>query len=228
MLQNPFSRHTLVFAIRLLLTLLILTQNCLSLGGGGVTTPNCTFGIGPINSTVNGGSLTLAALQVTINEPDAAWSLSPTGSGRPGGVTLSNLTPGTYTIYFAPVSGLLAPPPSTVTLTGGYLITATATYADLLGGTLAGTDLEYSSWIGYYTYSSYPFVYVYGLGYEYVFPSGSGYFFYDYQSGHFWYTEPDYFPFVYDFSLNTYLYYYPGNGSPRYFYDYSANQVISE
>jgi len=99
---------------------------------------------------------------------------------------------------------------------------------DALGGTVVGTDLKKSPWLGHYTYSDYPLIYQYNLGYEYIYDAGAGFYFYDYASGHFWYTQATYYPFVYDFSLATYLYYYNGNGSPRYFFDYATNRVISQ
>jgi len=112
------------------------------------------------------------------------------------------------------------------TVAHAFLLTPT----DSFGGAFAGTNLKLSPWFGYYTFASYPLIYQYSLGYEYVFPAGSGVYLYDYTSGHFWYTQSNYFPFIYDFSLNCYLYYYPGNGHPRYFYKFSASNagVISE
>jgi len=101
--------------------------------------------------------------------------------------------------------------------------------ADLFGGTNSGPNMNYSPWFGYYTIDSYPLVYEYNLGYEYAFDAGGGaVYLYDYASGHFWYTQGGYFPFVFDFTLNTYLYYYPGNGNPRYFYNYNTGKIISE
>jgi len=103
---------------------------------------------------------------------------------------------------------------------------------DAFGGVAAGSGLYYSSWFGYYSYIAYPFIYHDTLGYEYVFPSGSGVYLYDYRSNHFWYTQQTYYPFVYDFSLGAFLYYYTNNanGAPRYFYKFSAVNpgVISE
>jgi len=95
--------------------------------------------------------------------------------------------------------------------------------SDLFGGTVSGAGVKRSPWFGHYLYGSYPLVYQYNLGYEYAYagPNG-GVYLYDYTSGHFWYTQSGYFPFVYDFTLNCYLYYYAGNGSPRYFYKFSA------
>jgi hypothetical protein len=82
---------------------------------------------------------------------------------------------------------------------------------------------------GYYSYLSYPrYIYHFYLGYEYVSdPSDGkrGAYLYDFASGHWWYTSPTYpFPYVYDFSLSAFPYYYPDTKnaghyttSPRYF-----------
>jgi len=95
-------------------------------------------------------------------------------------------------------------------------------------GTLVGNNLVYSPWLGYYSYTSYPLVYSYHLGYEYAFPSSSGVYLYDYKSGHFFYTQGNYYPFVYDFTRTTYLYFYQGDPDSRYFYDYADDDVIEE
>jgi len=113
--------------------------------------------------------------------------------------------------------------------TGNYTIRKGAVAPDAFGGTVVnGGALKYSSWFGYYTYSSYPLVYQYYLGYEYVFPTNGGVYLYDYTSGHFWYTQSSYFPYLYDFSLNSFLYYYEANTPHRHFYDSNTNQVITE
>lgn len=92
---------------------------------------------------------------------------------------------------------------------------------------------------GYYSYLSDPhYIYHFDLGYEYVSdPSDGkrGAYLYDFASGHWWYTTPSFpFPYVYDFSLNAFLYYYPDTKSaghyttsPRYFYDFANSQIIT-
>ena len=92
---------------------------------------------------------------------------------------------------------------------------------------------------GYYSYLADPrWVFHFDLGYEYWFDANdaqSGIFFYDFSSGHFFYTSPSFpFPYLYDFSLNTLLYYYPDPNNPghyttnpRFFFDFATGQVIS-
>ena len=99
---------------------------------------------------------------------------------------------------------------------------------DAFGGVVTGVDLKRSAWFGHYSYSTYPLVYEYYLGYEYTFPTNGGVYLYDYSSGHFWYTQSSYFPFIYDFGLNAFLYYYQANTPHRHFYDFGTNAIISE
>ena len=101
---------------------------------------------------------------------------------------------------------------------------------DLFGGTISGTNLKQSSWFGAYNYASYPIVYQFNLGWEYAYDAGNGggVYLFDYTSGHFWYTQASYFPVIYDFSLNDYLYYYQANSPKRHFYNFGSSQVISE
>jgi len=92
---------------------------------------------------------------------------------------------------------------------------------------------------GYYSYLTDPhFIYHFDMGYEYWFDANNadrGIFFYDFMSNHFFYTSPSFpFPYLYDFSLNTALYYYPDphnpgryTTNPRYFYNFATGQIIT-
>jgi predicted lipoprotein with Yx(FWY)xxD motif len=91
---------------------------------------------------------------------------------------------------------------------------------------------------GYYSYlPDQNYIYHFDAGYEYVFDAndGGGVYLYDFTSGHWWYTGRTYpFPYVYDFSLGAFLYYYPNTSSAghyttnsRYFYNFTAAAIIS-
>ena len=92
---------------------------------------------------------------------------------------------------------------------------------------------------GYYSYLTDPrFIYHFDMGYEYWFNANdgqNGIYFYDFMSTHFFYTSPSFpFPYLYDFSLNTVLYYYPDTNNPghyttnpRYFYNFATGQIIT-
>lgn len=94
-------------------------------------------------------------------------------------------------------------------------------------------------YFGYYSYlSDTRYIYHFDLGYEYVFDANdgkSGVYFYDFKTGDFFYTSPIFpFPCLYDFTLNTVLYYYPDPNNAghyntsgiRYFYDFATGKII--
>jgi hypothetical protein len=74
------------------------------------------------------------------------------------------------------------------------------------------------------------------LGYEYVIPgstAGSEYF-YDLASKHWWYTTSSLFPYLYDFSLSSWIFYFTNTQSqgqysanPRYFSNLTTDMIIT-
>ncbi len=99
------------------------------------------------------------------------------------------------------------------------------------------------NFFGYYAYLSDPrFIFHFDLGYEYWFDNNAndgraGIFFYDFKSGSFFYTSPVFpFPYLYDFSLQAVLYYFPDPNNPeryntngtRFFYNYATGQIITK
>lgn len=96
------------------------------------------------------------------------------------------------------------------------------------------------NYFGYYSYLADPhYIYHFDLGYEYLFDAddgNGGVYFYDFASSDFFYSSPTFpFPYLYDFNLSSTLYYYPITTSaghyttgPRYFYNFSAQQIITK
>ena len=97
------------------------------------------------------------------------------------------------------------------------------------------------NYFGYFSYLADPhYIYHFDLGYEYVFDAAdgeSGVYLYDFTSSDFFYTSPTFpFPYLYDFELETVLYYYPDPGQGghydtdgvRYFYDFATGKIISK
>jgi len=112
------------------------------------------------------------------------------------------------------------------------------------GAISLGLGVWYLQWFhgnifGYFVYLPSPnWIYHFDMGYEYYSDPMDGQrsiYFYDFASGHFFYTSPSYpFPYLYDFSLNTMLYYYPDTHrpghyttNPRYFYNFATHQIIT-
>ncbi len=94
---------------------------------------------------------------------------------------------------------------------------------------------------GYYAYLSTPgFLYHFDLGYEYAIDAQDnqgGVYLYDFASGGWFYTSRTFaFPYLYDFRLNSTVYYYPDPEHPgryntdgvRYFYMFATGQIIAE
>lgn len=91
---------------------------------------------------------------------------------------------------------------------------------------------------GYYTFAGSGWIDHADMGYEYYIDAqdaADGVYFFDFSSGGFWYTTPALFPYLFDFSLNSWLYYYadpnnPGHytSNPRTFYNYATAQVITK
>jgi hypothetical protein len=146
----------------------------------------------------------------------------------------------TLTFYNAVASGVAgnglddvsvaAMPPSTF-FTGQAALSDSVYYLAFSNG----------NYFGYYSYLTDPhYLYHFDLGYEYVFDANdgkSGVYLYDFKSDDFFYTSPTFpFPYLYDFSLNSVLYYYPDPNNPghyntagvRYFYDFNTGQIISK
>ena len=95
---------------------------------------------------------------------------------------------------------------------------------------------------GYYAYlNDARYIYHFDLGYEYIFDANDNnsraVYLYDFKSGHFFYTSPTFpFPYLYDFTLNTVLYYYPdpnnagryNTNGVRYFYRFDTGTIFAQ
>ncbi len=89
----------------------------------------------------------------------------------------------------------------------------------------------------YYTTAFSPYLYHYDMGFSYYIDAGdsaNGAYLYDFASSSFWYTSPTLFPYIYDFNLKAFLYYYrdPNDSTrytsnPRYFYNFGTNAIIT-
>jgi hypothetical protein len=86
---------------------------------------------------------------------------------------------------------------------------------------------------GYYTHMGGGWIYHFDMGYEYVSGSGPAVDLWDMGSGHWWYTNTGAFPYVYDFTLNAWLYYFPATNnaghyttSPRYFANMTTGVIF--
>lgn len=89
---------------------------------------------------------------------------------------------------------------------------------------------------GYYNDTSFPFIYHDDLGFEYVIDAANaahGVYLYDFKLGVFFYTDPQIFPYLYNFGTNSFFYYFadtnrPGHytTNPRVFYNFGNGQFV--
>ena len=115
------------------------------------------------------------------------------------------------------------------------------TGASALGNGVYYLNFDSGNYFGYYSYLADPnYIYHFDLGYEYVTDANdgkAGVYFYDFKSGTFFYTSPSFpFPYMYDFSRQSVVYYYPDAGNAghyntngvRYFYDCTTGETFSK
>jgi hypothetical protein len=154
----------------------------------------------------------------------------------------ANLGPGVYPCTVT-ISGTAGTPAAAVT--GAISVTLTVSpltgFAGATnggGGTLLLTFPSPGNLFGYFVYlSSGNWMYHADLGYEYFIAAndaGHGFYMYDLKSGHWWYSSPTLFPYLYDFSLNAWLYYFPSTSlaghyttNPRYFANLTTGAIFT-
>ncbi len=125
--------------------------------------------------------------------------------------------------------------PETVTA----IFSASTQPAFFTGQVSLGAGVEYLQFpnkniFGYYNFPSSSILYHYDMGFEaFVAGSASDVYLYDFTSGHWWYSSTTLFPYLFDFSLNTWLYYFPDTKNPghyttnpRYFSNLTTGQIF--
>lgn len=152
--------------------------------------------------------------------------------------TVSNLMAGNN--YFFAVSshdadGLESVLSSEVSLTTTNLMFLQNSISQ--GNNMAYLQFEDGAAFGDYNVKYFPWLYHYDLGYEYVWETddgSGGVYFYDANSESFWYTGRTLWPFIYDFTLEAWLYYFPDSKrpghymtNPRTFYNFGTGEIIT-
>ncbi len=91
---------------------------------------------------------------------------------------------------------------------------------------------------GYYSYAVFPYLYHFDFGFIYFLDPNDGQgniYFYDFASQTWFYSGTGLWPYMYDFTLNTFLYYFPDTNrpgryttNPRQFFNFKTNTVIAK
>jgi len=188
-----------------------------------------------------------ASMPITLSPPPTQYKLTITASPAAGGI-VTPANGGTYAAgtvvpitataasgyQFTGWTGTVANPSSastTVTMSAAEAVTANfsslSTPAAFFTGQVSlGSGVEYLQFpdntvFGYYSFVASSIFYHYDMGYEAFIPgSASDLYLYDFASGHWWYTSNTLIPYLYDFTLKTWIYYFPNTTSPGH---YSAN-----
>ena len=234
----------LTMAVGLPLTLkaqntLLLQENNLSGVEGNPQTFYFTVVDDTLQVTASGqaGNVSIAVLPVT----------DPSDTGTLGGSFYVN---GLLTAYNIPPGAYKAVVTSTSSYVGVnfsiYEIGSTQISSFFYGETFISNGVYYlafpsGNYFGYYSFLTDPnYIYHFDLGYEYCFDAAdgkSGVYFYDFASNDFFYTSPSFpFPYLYDFGLQSTVYYYPdpnnagryNTNGVRYFYVFNTGQIISK
>jgi uncharacterized repeat protein (TIGR02543 family) len=189
-------------------------------------------------------------VQLTITaSPAAGGTVTPAnGSSYASGTVVPITATANSGYQFTGWTGPVASASSastTVTMSAAETVTAnfTATAGhpaffsgeDFLSGIVYYLQFPDSNLFGYYEYLSSSILYHFDMGYEAFIPgSGGSIYFYDFGSGHWWYTSSSLFPYIYDFSLGTFIYYFPSatnpghyTTDPRYFSNLTTKMIFS-
>jgi hypothetical protein len=152
-------------------------------------------------------------------------------------------TPGVYTCTLTlsagtggnPVAPALYTTATTVTLNLSPLPFFNGEYNG--GGGMLLLHFPDGTSFGYFAYLGGSWIYQLDLGYESVIPANdasNGVYMYDLKSGHWFYTNPGSFPYLYDFTLRAWLYYFPSStlsdrylSNPRYFANMTTGLVFT-
>ena len=161
---------------------------------------------------------------------DASWSTLCGPDTSFGGATpwFQQLitSPGVYPAFSASTNGVI----------GALTITSFFNGSVSLGSGVLYLQFPDGTPFGYYTVLTGGWIYHFDLGYEYVDPgndAANSVYMWDLASGHWWYTNPAEFPYLYDFTLSAWLYYYPSattgryTSNPRYFANMTTKQIFA-
>jgi hypothetical protein len=152
----------------------------------------------------------------------------------------------TYFCYYTPTNGffMLTQPG------GGFQVGTFVANSQVMPAFFNGSSnvtreisfLQFSNGtpFGYYNTAdfTFPLFYHYDMGFEWFFDANNdthGAYLYDYSSSTFFYTDPTLFPYLYDFTLNSWLYYFPDannpghyTSNPRWFYELNNQKFITK
>jgi hypothetical protein len=187
----------------------------------------------------------VAGVSVTFTAPSSgasgtfpgggtSFTTSTNSSGIATAATFTaNANAGTYTVTAA--SAGLPTVGFALTNTGATTHPAFFNGEVFLGGNIYYLQFPDTNLFGYYGYLSGSILYHLDMGYEaFIAATGGQIYFYDFASGHWWYSSASLFPYLYDFTLSTFIYYFPNTTNPghyttnpRYFSNLTTGKIFT-
>jgi hypothetical protein len=175
----------------------------------------------PVSWTITQGSASLIGTQSTS---DAGGNVRTSiALGQLPGTVLVTVSTGSTQVVF------------TLMNTNAQLPTAFFTGEASLGSGVYYLQSPSGNLFGYYNFPSSSMLYHYDMGFEgFIAGPGDTIYFYDFSSSHWWYTSNSLFPYLYDFNLRTWIYYFPNTkavghytANPRYFSNLSSGLIFT-
>jgi len=237
----------------------VLTISKMHTGNFSQGQTGANYGVAVSNAATAGP--TTGAVTVTEAIPPGLTLVSMAGTGwtcPAGGNTCTRSDALAAGSSYAPIavtvnvaSNASSPQVNQVSVSGGGSATANATDSTTItqaghpaffaGEVALGSGVYYlalpdGSLFGYYTYTGGGWIYHFDMGYEDVVPasSGNGVYLWDLASGHWWYTNSGTFPYLYDFTLKAWIYYFPAANNaghytttPRYFVNTTTGVIFT-
>jgi hypothetical protein len=183
-----------------------------------------------------------------IAETHGNYSYALTNAAA-GCFTLTDSTSGSSTEYFAFYNAgsgfFMVTQPSGGYEVGNFTVSNLIPTMFFIGQTDLSTNVDWLQFpngntFGYYDVMDFgfPCFYHFDMGFEWYFDANNsehGAYLYDFSSKTFFYTDPQTFPNLYDFTLKSWIYYFPDpnqaghyTSKPRYFYNYETKRIITK
>jgi hypothetical protein len=195
-----------------------------------------------VDVTASGGQ-PIAGLTLIPGGPDCSWlSLTLTSTSTPSRLRVAVINqlkaPGTTSCSFM-LRGSMGSPAVTISTQPIAFLTAEPMpflASAVTVGSMRYLEFESHTPFGYFGYLSNTIIYHNDLGYLSLIDAndGGGIYLYDFRTAHWWYSSRSAFPYLYDFTLNLWIYYFPVAGqqgkytsNPRYFANMSTSQIFT-
>ena len=211
---------------------------------GGAATHNITVGSSAATYTA---TFKTQYQLTTAASPAAGGTVTPASGGFYDSGTAVPISASTNSGYSFPnwtgSVGSVNSASTTVTMAASETVTANFTFAGIpffAGSVDGGFGTLYLQFpngkiFGYYVFLSGGGMFHADLGYEAVIPgNGPEVYMWDMSSGDWWYTNASTFPYLYDFTLHAWIYYFPDTNkaghymtNPRWFANMTTGQVFT-